>query len=109
MDNVEMVVTENFAQWRKGNDRNGTSEDGIGEDMADYMEEVFQINNTENSNILDILNTMVASDVDASVGLNGVRENVIACDEPEATDAANNSTEASDTETSDSREKQKTT
>ena len=49
--------------------------------LGKYMEDVFQINNTgspEAANILDILNTMIASNVDASVGLNGVRENQIA-------------------------------
>ena len=30
-------------------------------------------------NILDILDTMVASDVETSVAANGVRENVLAC------------------------------
>ena len=32
-------------------------------------------------NILDILDTMVASNVEASVAANGVRDNVIACDD----------------------------
>ena len=105
MDNVQKVVTEKFGKWRKENKRNGTSEEAIEEDMADYMEEAFQINNTENSNILDILNTMVASDVDASVGLNGVRDNVIACNEPDTTDATNDRKEVSTTETRNSRKK----
>ena len=46
--------------------------------MAEYMREAFQIKNTESSeaaNILDILNTLVASNVDSAVGLNGVRDN----------------------------------
>ena len=34
-------------------------------------------------NILDILDTMVASNVEASVAANGVRDNVIACDDEE--------------------------
>ena len=34
-------------------------------------------------NILDILNTMVASNVEASVAANGVRDNVIACADDE--------------------------
>ena len=82
MDNVEKAVADNFANWREENGRNGISEKEILEDMATYMNEAFQINNIESSeaaNIVDILNTMVASDVDNSVGLNGVRENVIAC------------------------------
>ena len=88
MDNVEKAVADKFAQWREENERNGTSKEEIEEDMATYMNEAFQINTTENSeaaNIIDILNTMVASDVDLSVGLNGVRDNVIACaDESDA-------------------------
>ena len=81
MDNVEKAVGDNFAKWREENHRNETSEEEISKDMATYMNEAFQINteSSEAANILDILNTMVASDVDVSVGLNGVRDNVIAC------------------------------
>ena len=82
MDNVEKAVADDFAKWREEKGRNDTSKDEISADMADYMEEVFQINNTgspEAANILDILNTMVASDVDQSVDMNGVRENTISC------------------------------
>ena len=83
MDNVEHAVAANFGKWREELGKNGTSQGEISADMTEYMEEVFQINNTgspEAANILDILNTMVASDVEASVGLNGVRDNIIACD-----------------------------
>ena len=82
MDNVEKAIGNKFATWRKENGRNGRSEERISEDMADYMSEAFQINNTESgdaANILDILNTMVASDVESSVGLNGVRDNILSC------------------------------
>ena len=82
MDNVEKAVAEDFAKWREKNARNRIDREEISEDMDKYMEEVFQINNTgspEAANILDILNTMIASNIDASVGLNGVRENQIAC------------------------------
>ena len=81
MDNVEKAVAEDFAKWREENARNRIDRVEISEDMDKYMEDVFQINNTgspEAANILDILNTMIASNVDASVGLNGVRENQIA-------------------------------
>ena len=76
LDNVEKAVAENFAKWRIENGRNESSKDQISQDMDDYMKEAFQISNIESSetaNILDILNTFVASDVDSSVGHNGVR------------------------------------
>ena len=93
MGNVEKAVADNFAKWRKEKGRNETSKTEVSRDMADYMEEVFQINNTgspEAANILDILNTMVASDIDVdqSLGLNGVRDNVIACDATNKMDKA---------------------
>ena len=100
MDNVEKAVADNFAQWRDENGRNETSEEEISEDMAIYMNEAFQINteSSEAANILDMLNTMVASDVDVSVGLNGVRDNVIACAETENDIESTNSRKKRNTE-----------
>ena len=83
MDNVEKAVADGFGRWREEKGRNETSGDELSGDLADYMEEVFQVKNNgshDDANILDMLNTMVASDVETSVGLNGVRDNVIACD-----------------------------
>ena len=58
------------------------------EDMKEYMYKNFQINLQEAStsetkpvNILDILDTMIAPSVDASVAANGVRANINACKE----------------------------
>ena len=74
MDIVEKILGENFQNWR--NDLTGN----ITEDMAKYMAEIFQIPN-KTMNILDILDTMVASNVEASVAANSVRENEAACSE----------------------------
>ena len=74
MDNVENVLGENFQKWRNGSTGN------ITEDMAKYMAEFFQIPDKA-TNILDILDTMVASNLEASVAANSVRENVAACSE----------------------------
>jgi hypothetical protein len=45
------------------------------------MLEVFHIENEED-NILDILDTMISNDPDASLAVNGVRQNIKACAEP---------------------------
>ena len=57
-------------------------------DVDDYMRETFQIHNKKGSDpvsILDILDTMIAPNVDASVAANGVRQNALACQEEEVT------------------------
>ena len=58
------------------------------EDMKEYMQKTFQIKLEEKSmsetkpvNILDILDTMIVPNVEASVAANGVRENALACKE----------------------------
>ena len=83
MNNVERAVAESFARWRIETGRNESSEHKISEDMADYMMEAFQINtkSSEVANILDLLNTFVASDVEETVSQNGVRDNAIHCAE----------------------------
>ena len=78
MNNVEKAVGENFAKWRKSENR--SEGDSVLQDMIDYMEQTFQIRPRKHPvNILDILDTMVASNVEASLAANGVRENVLAC------------------------------
>ena len=57
-------------------------------DVEDYMRETFQIDNKKGRDpvsILDILDTMIAPDVDASVAANGVRQNALACQEEAST------------------------
>ena len=76
MSNVEERLLEDFDLWRRTNKR--VKDENIDEDMADYMADTFQIQDRETS-ILDILNTMISPNVDASLAANGVRENAIAC------------------------------
>ena len=71
MDLVEKVFNEKVRKWL-----NGSKPTTV--DIAKYMAEFFQISDKE-ANILDILDTMVASNVEASVAANSVRENVVAC------------------------------
>ena len=88
MGNVEKKIQENFALWREENQRNKTGSSAMEKDVDDYMRETFQIHNKEGSDpvsILDILDTMIAPNVDASVAANGVRQNVLACQEEEPT------------------------
>ena len=52
----------------------------IEKDMKEFMEKRFQIESRDQPiNILDILDMMIAPDVDASISANGVRENEITC------------------------------
>ena len=85
MNNVEKQVKENFATWRKENNKVEKSKEAIEEDIREYMKTTFQISQTSAINILDILDTMAAPNADASVAANGVRENIFACQEKEPT------------------------
>ena len=87
MNNVEKKIQENFFQWRKENHRNQTGSAML-KDVEDYMRETFQIHNKKGSDpvsILDILDTMIAPNVDASIAANGVRQNALDCQEEELT------------------------
>ena len=83
MDNVERKLRENFSKWRVKNSRNEENREAIEKDIKDYMHQTFQIkpedSDAKSMNILDILDTMIAPNVDASVAANGVRENALAC------------------------------
>ena len=83
MDNVERKLADNFARWRTKNIRNENNKEAIESDIEEYMRTTFQIElekgEGEPVNILDILDTMIAPNVDASVVANGIRENVFAC------------------------------
>ena len=83
MDNVEKKVAENFAKWREENNKKDNNEEAIEKDIKEYMHTAFQIKReaikSESVNILDILDTMIAPNVEASVAVNAVRENVFAC------------------------------
>ena len=84
MDNVERAVLEDFTKWRQDNERKGV--ETVHKDLAEYMFITFQIADPQ-TNILDILDTMIASNVDQSVTANGIRENIIACSMTEATES----------------------
>ena len=85
MSNVEKKIEEDFAKWRLENKRIEKSKEATRKDVEDYMFLTFQITTedkeTEPANILDILDTMISPDADASVAANGLRENAIACAE----------------------------
>ena len=88
MGNVEEKINRNFRKWRNETGRNSNDTDQIKADMVEYMEITFQIKPKQEgdqgpANIMDILDTMVASNVEASMAANAVRENVIACNQSE--------------------------
>jgi hypothetical protein len=78
MENVQARLEGSFNAWRLKGRKSWDASD-IGDLMADYMKETFQIED-KGVNILDILSTMVAPSADASIASNGVRENVQACE-----------------------------
>ena len=83
MDNVKIALEQNFAKWRKEMGKKDVNL--VADDFAEYMEAKFQItsnsSNGDAPNILDILDTMIASDAEASLAANGVRQNALACSE----------------------------
>ena len=83
MNNVEKKLVQDFKDWRTLHMRTKTNEEEIKKDMKVFMEEKFQIkpaqDEGESMDILDILDMMIAPDVDASLTANGVRENEMAC------------------------------
>ena len=86
MDNVQKKLAENFVQWRMKNSRNDNKKEAIEKDIEEYMQTTFQIqpkegteSQTKPANILDILDTMIAPNVETSVAANAIRENVFAC------------------------------
>ena len=84
MSHVEKKLAQDFEDWRAEAKRNGTTNKAIKKDLEEFMETRFQIkpNKTEGEQlltILDILDMMIAPDVDATVAANSVRENAVAC------------------------------
>ena len=83
MDNVERKVGENFAKWREENNKKDNNKEALEKDIKEYMHTVFHIKRnvikSASVSILDILDTMIAPNVEASVAVNAVRENVFAC------------------------------
>ena len=84
MNNVEKRLTKDFNTWRIGNDKNETNEEAVKKDMEEFMQTRFQIKPSKTEpeelvNILDILNMMIAPDVDVSVAASSIIENAAAC------------------------------
>ena len=89
IDLVQKMVYNYFHKWmgEKGYDQENITD----EHFAIYMREQFQINDT-NTNILDILDTMLADNVDSSVAANGVRKNEFACRQSKDTSISGDNT-----------------
>ena len=88
MNHVEKKLVQDFEEWRAKNQRNGTTNKMIKKDLEEFMGSRFQIkpNQTEGEQpltILDILDLMIAPDVDASLAANSVRQNAISCQKSE--------------------------
>ena len=87
MSNVEKKIGLNFQRWRNETGRTSNNEGEIRKDMEEYMRATFQIEPPKGGqkppNILDILDTMVASNQEDSGTANSVRKNVNACSRSE--------------------------
>ena len=57
MGNVEEALRENIMKWRQ--ERGKTKVDTIEEDVSEFMKDIYQIP-SEEVNLLDVVNTMVA-------------------------------------------------
>ena len=84
MSHVENKLVHDFKGWREENKKNETTLNMIKKDLEEFMETRFQIKPSQKEGeqpltILDILDMMIAPDVDASVAANSVRENALAC------------------------------
>ena len=85
MSNVEKKINLNFQKWRSDTGRTSYAANDIIQDMEEYMKTTFQIkpqpDDQESANIMDILDAIGSSNVEA----NAVRENVVACSEKSTT------------------------
>ena len=84
LNNVEKNLIRDFRYWRALHRKNKTGKEEIKKNMEEFMEERFQIKQSpaggeQKVNILDILDMMIAPDVETSMAVNSVRENVFAC------------------------------
>ena len=88
MGNVEKKLVQDFTSWRQERNQNETTKEAIKRDFENFMQARFQIKPSQNASnepisILDILDIMIAPDMDASIAANSVRENALACKESE--------------------------
>ena len=76
MSNVEEKINQNFRKWRNDTGRTSDNVTDIRNDMVEYMDTTFQIKPHEDdqgpANIMDILDTMVSTNVEDSVNANAV-------------------------------------
>ena len=84
MNNVEAKLTRDFKDWRVENNKNETTKEAISLDAEEFMLEMFQIQPVDSTaeqqiTILDILDMMIASNVEASIAVQSVRNNALAC------------------------------
>ena len=82
MSNVEKKLVQDIIEWRAEKKKDNTTKEALNEDLKEFMKERFQIEQVKTNgvvNILDILDMMISPDPDASVAVNSVRENVVAC------------------------------
>ena len=91
LNNVQRKLILDFKEWRTEKNRNETTKEAIKKDTEDFMHTRFQIkpSQTEREHpvtILDMLDTMITPNVDASFDTNSVRENAIACKESKGND-----------------------
>ena len=88
MGNVEKKLVLDFTSWREERNQNETTKEAIKRDFENFMQARFQIKPSQNASnepisIINILDMMIAPDVDASIAANSVRENVLACKQSE--------------------------
>ena len=87
MNNVEKKLIQDFENWRAQENKVETNREAIYKDTEEFMQTRFQIEPSKGKkeqgeqpiSILDILDTMIAPDADASLAANSVRQNVMAC------------------------------
>ena len=94
MNNMQKKLAKDFEDWRLEEMRNESNKEAMKKDFADFMEARFQIKpskieHDQPISILDILDTMIAPNVETSVAANSVRENTIACEQSSKAPADN--------------------
>ena len=84
MNNVERKLILDFKEWRAKENRNETTKAAIEKDTEEFMLTRFQIQPSQaeeehSLSILDILDTMIAPEIEDSISANSVREQAITC------------------------------
>ena len=84
LNNVEKKLIWDFENWRRQENRVETNREAIYKDTEEFMQTRFQIKPSKSSgeqpiSILEILDTMIAPNADASLAASSVRQNAMAC------------------------------